>query len=96
MRTNNEQKFYTTLDSYQSGFLLLNGYTPKLIEQGNKVVFCFDATEELYQTISDYNAGATVEAVRFTLAIKNLKSQIFSLRRNKEKWDTTNRESNTI
>ncbi len=86
MKKNKEQanKFYTTLDAYQSGFLLLSGYTPKLIEQGNKVVFCFDATEELYQTISDYNSGATVEAVRFALAIKNLKSQIFSLRRNKD------------
>jgi len=85
MKKNNEQKFYTTLDSYQSGFLLLNGYTPELIEQGNKVVFCFDATEKLYQTLSDYNNGATVEAIRFTLAIKNLKSQIFSMKMNKEK-----------
>ena len=54
------------------------------VEQGNKVVFYFDATDELYQAINDYNSGTTIEAVRFALAIKNLKSQIQSARNNKE------------
>jgi hypothetical protein len=37
----------------------------------------------LYEAISEYNNGAVVEVARFALTIKNLKSQIFSLRRNK-------------
>ena len=81
-----QKKVFTTLDAYTAGYLFLNKFTPELIQQGSKVVFCFDATDELYQSISEYNSGATVEAVRFTLAIKNLKSQIFSMRRNKENW----------
>ena len=81
-----QKKVFTTLDAYTAGYLFLNKFTPELIQQGSKVVFCFDATDELYQSITEYNSGARVEAVRFSLAIKNLKSQIFSMRRNKERW----------
>lgn len=82
---------FTTLDAYLSGFLVLKGFTPSLIPQdnGNKIVFAFHATEDLYQEITNYNTGAKVEADRFALAIKNLKSQIFSLRRRKENDETT-------
>lgn len=86
MKKNDEQteKVFTTLDAYTAGYLFLNDFTPELIQQGNKVVFYFDATEELYQAINNYNSGAIIEAVRFALAIKNLKSQIQSARNNKE------------
>lgn len=78
------KKSFTTLDAYLSGYLTLRGFTPILVEQGSKVVFSFEASDSLYQAITDYNNGATVEASRLALAIKTLKSQIFSLRRNKE------------
>lgn len=77
-------QLYTTLDAYQAGFLTLRSFIPKLIEQGDKVVFAFDASDSLYQAITEYNAGAMVEASRFALAIKALKSQIYSLRRSNE------------
>lgn len=50
-----KEKIYTTLDSYTAGYLSLQGFTPQLIEQGNKIVFCFDATPELFQIINEYN-----------------------------------------
>ena len=75
---------FTTLDAYLAGFLVLSGFKPDLIEQGPKVVFSFTKTDALLDALSQYNAGATVEAVRFALTIKTLKSQIFSMRRNKE------------
>ena len=92
MRTDKEknENIYSTLDSYQAGFLTLRGHTPKLIEQGNKVVFVFTSNKKFYKDLSDYNNGAMVEADRFALTIKSLKSQIFSLRRRKENDDTTN------
>ena len=83
MRKDNAQKakIYTTLDSYTAGYLTLQGFSPQLIKQDNKIVFCFDATPELFQSINKYNGGASIEAIRFALAIKTLKSQIHSMRR---------------
>jgi hypothetical protein len=85
MEKNDEQseKVYTTLDAYQSGFLTLRGHTPELVDQTGKVVFCFIQSDELLRALAEYNAGALVEASRFAFAIKTLKSQIHSLRRNK-------------
>jgi len=65
-----KEKIYTTLDSYTAGYLSLHGFTPQLIEQDNKIVFCFDATPELFQTINEYNSGASIDVIRFALAIK--------------------------
>ena len=74
---------YTTLDAYQAGFLTLRHHTPRLVTQGIKIVFTFHVDNTLYQDLADYNAGATVSAIQFTLAIKNLKSKIFALKMNK-------------
>lgn len=84
MRMNEEQRkaFYTTLDSYQAGFLKLRGHTPDLIQERNKIVFAFKSTPKLRDDLSDYYAGATVEALSFSNAIKQLKSEIFSRKSN--------------
>ncbi len=86
MKTNNvhSEQVYTTLDRYQSGFLTLRGFVPRLIEQSGKVVLVFIQTKELLQALADYQNGAVVEAARFAFAIKTLKSQIHSMRKNKE------------
>jgi Domain of unknown function (DUF5659) len=88
MKRDNEQieKHFTTLDSYTAGYLTLKGFIPHLIQQGSKIVFCFDSSEDLYKALHDYHGGARVQAVRFALAVKTLKSQIHSLRRNKEEY----------
>lgn len=89
MRTKKDQteKVYTTLDAYQAGFLTLKGFIPKLIEQNNKVVFVFSQSDELLKALTDYNSGAFVNASRFSFTIKTLKSQIHSMRRNKESYN---------
>lgn len=86
MTKNNGQqsKVYTTLDSYQAGFLSLRKHTPELIEQNGKIVFSFPLADALLKDLADYNNGAMVEASRFASAIKTLKSQIHSMRRDKE------------
>lgn len=76
---------YSTLDAYQAGFLALRGHSPSLTAQGDKVVFLFESSEGLYKDLTDYNTGALVEASRFAMTIKSLKSQIFGLRMNKGK-----------
>lgn len=86
MRRNNDlpERTYTTLDAYQAGFLTLRKHTPDFIDQQGKIVFVFIQSAELLRDLTDYNAGAVVEASRFAFAIKTLKSQIHSMRKNKE------------
>jgi hypothetical protein len=79
-----QTNLYSTLDAYQAGFLTLNGFTPKLVDQNGKIVFVFIQSDELLQELADYNRGAVVEAARFAFTIKTLKSQIHSMRRNNE------------
>jgi hypothetical protein len=83
-KSNGQQgKIFTTLDAYLSGYLTLRGFVPRLVEQGNKVIFAFKASPELYQIIAEYNNGAMIEASRLAFAVKALKSQIHSLRKSK-------------
>jgi hypothetical protein len=86
VRKNNEQdeKVYTTLDAYQAGFLTLRGYIPRLADQSGKIVFVFTQSDDLLHALADYNDGAVVEAARFAFAIKTLKSQIHSMRKEKD------------
>lgn len=78
------RRAYTTLDAYQSGFLTLREHTPELIEQGVKTVFSFPMSDRLLKDLQDYTNGAIVEAYKFAFAIKSLKSQIHSMRRDKD------------
>ena len=75
---------YTTLDAYVAGFLTLRKHIPDFIDQNGKFVFVFIQSDELSQDLDDYNAGAVVEAAKFAFAIKTLKGQIHSLRKEKD------------
>jgi hypothetical protein len=77
-------KVYLTMDAYTAGFLSLRDHTPSFIQQDSKVVFSFVANEKLFSDLSDFNNGAVIEASRLVFAIKTLKSQIHTMRRNKE------------
>jgi hypothetical protein len=87
MKNNEEEgeKIYTTLDAYQAGFLTLKGHPPKFIEQGDKIVFLFEADEGFYKDLNTYNAGEMVEASRFAMVIKGLKTKIHSMKMNNGK-----------
>ncbi|MGA3172937.1 MAG: DUF5659 domain-containing protein [Syntrophorhabdales bacterium] len=79
---------FSTLDAYLAGFLSINGCKPTLkTERSGKIAFHFEASDTLYQRISEYNAGATCVALQLALTVKNLKSQIFSRRSDDEKND---------
>ena len=75
---NGLEKDYRTLDVYTSAWLILQGFTPTLINEGSKIVFSFPSSKKLFDAISKFNGGATVEVARFVLTVKNLKAQIFS------------------
>jgi Domain of unknown function (DUF5659) len=73
---------FTTLDAYLSGFLVLKGFRPSLVKSvaNSKIIFVFRSTPKLFESISQYGDGSKVEAVKFSTAIKALKSQIHSIR----------------
>ena len=82
-----KKKVFTSLDAYLSGYLTLKGFIPKFIEQGDKVVFSFGASDELYKTIAEYTSGAKIEAIRFALVVEDLKIQVFLLKDKTGLWD---------
>ena len=89
---------WTTLDSFVSGYLVSQGFTASLVPQnGNrKIAFSFPATPELYKALNEYNNGALIEASRFALTVKALKSQIFSMKTNNEQRSEESHDSRPI
>ncbi len=83
VRNGEPGKTFTTLDAYLSGYLVLKGFKPELVQQGDKVVFVFEATSDFYKAIEAYNAGAPVDASKLALTVKTLKSKIYALRKGK-------------
>jgi hypothetical protein len=82
MRTGNAlQDWFRTLDVYITAWLILECFTPVLEKERSKIVFCFPSSPKLFDAIARFNSGATVEAARFVLTIKNLKAQVFSMKR---------------
>ena len=90
-RQHGNNRDFSTLDSYLAAFLNIKGFPPVLVSQGMKIVFLFQSSPELFQTISAYNAGALVPALQLTLAAKMLKSQIISMKKGNESVDGTAR-----
>lgn len=78
------EKVYTTLDAYISGFLKVREHNPEAFQEDNKVGWSFVASDKLFKDLDDYHNGATIEAARLIFAIKTLKSQIHTMRREKE------------
>lgn len=72
---------YSTLDSYIAGFLSLKGHDPNLVDQGGKIAFVFERTDDLRRSLEEFNAGALVKASAFVFEVKSLKSRIFEARR---------------
>lgn len=85
MKKNNEERSYTTLDAYRAGFLKLKGHEPTLIEQGDKIVFAFSSSDSLKKDIAEYENGAVVDAFKFSLAIKSVKTEIHMMRERRQK-----------
>lgn len=76
-----EKAQFTTLDAYLSGYLTLQGFEPELVQQGDKVVFVFESTDDFYKALEAYNVGAAVDASKLALTVKTLKSKIYALRK---------------
>lgn len=75
------EKVHSTLDVYQSAWIYLTtGIYPDLQHNNNKVSFNFPLNEKVIQSIGRFNSGEKIEALKFTLTVKNLKAQIFQMK----------------
>ncbi len=79
------QKIFSTLDLYLASFLSLHNVEPKLEFQGNRVVFTFTVTDELYKLSSSFNANVSVPVTDFVQRVKELRSHMITIRNEKQK-----------
>lgn len=80
MAKNDSDKRYSTLDIYQSAFLLIFGIQPELEVKNGRVIFSFPANDRLYEGIMLYNSNIDVHVADFVTAIKMLRGQMLTLR----------------
>jgi len=80
------EKDWSTLDVYATAWIYLTtGIYPELKYFKGRVSFHFPLAEQVINSISEYNSGEKIEALRYSLTIKNFKSQIFQLKSQNEK-----------
>ena len=78
------KKAWSSMDVYLVAWIYLTtDIYPELKYYHGKVSFHFPLTDSLIKSINDFNSGKTIKANKFTLIIKNLKSQIFQLKSQK-------------
>jgi hypothetical protein len=73
-------KVFSTMDLYLAAFLALKNVEPKIEVIGDKAVFTFDTTDELYRVMSLYNFNQEVPAADFVTRIKALRGQMLTVK----------------
>jgi hypothetical protein len=68
------------IDLYVAAFLMLHGIHPRLNLKNGKVIFVFDATDEVYRLMTVYNSNQDVPCLDLITAIKTLRGQMLTLR----------------
>lgn len=68
------------IDLYIAAFLMLHGVQPRLILKNGKVIFVFDASDEVYRLMTIYNSNEDVPCLDMITAIKTLRGQMLTLK----------------
>ena len=76
--TRTEQKVFSTLDIYLSGFLTLHGISPTLEVKNGRVIFTFPAGDQLYRLMNLYNSNTKVEIADFVTMVKTLRGKMLT------------------
>ncbi|MCX5806587.1 MAG: hypothetical protein NT010_11060 [Proteobacteria bacterium] len=71
-------KTFSTLDIYLSSFLFLNGEEPDLTIKNNKVAFNFDANDNVYRLMAEFNTNPEIPCLDLITAIKTLRGKMLS------------------
>ncbi len=73
-----EQRHFTTLDIYLAGFLTLNGLSPKLEVRNARIVFTFEANDQLYRLMNLFNGNVNVPVADFVTIVKTLRGKMLT------------------
>ena len=73
-----EPKIFTTLDIYLSGFLAFHGISPTLEFKNGRVVFTFEANDQLYRLMNLFNGNASVPVADYVTVIKTLRGKMLT------------------
>ena len=71
-------KTFGTMDLYVSAFLSLHNLEPTLEERNGKIIFTFEATDNLYQLMSKFNSNEDVPVADYTTAVKTLRGKMLT------------------
>lgn len=75
-------KYFTTMDAYVGGFLILRGFPPELVEESTgKISLRWEATNALYQALNDLNNDVPVAAMSLLSAVKALKGRVITMKK---------------
>ena len=77
-----ETRTIDLLDIYISSFLSLHGIEPKLEIRNGKVVFTFEATDDVYRLMNQFNGNVNVAAADYVTTIKTLRGKMLTIKEN--------------
>jgi hypothetical protein len=66
------------IDLYLSAFLTLHRQEPRLINKGGKIIFVFDAVDEIYRHMAEYNSNPDIPCLDLITAIKTLRGKMLT------------------
>lgn len=71
-------KEFSTLDIYLAAFLSLHGIEPNLEIRNGKVVFTFEADDQVYRLMNLFNSNVDVPVADFVTTVKTLRGKMLS------------------
>jgi len=72
------EKTFTTLDIYLSAFLSLHNLEPSLDIKNGKVIFVFNASDDLYRVMGLFNSNQDTPCLDLITEIKTLRGKMLS------------------
>jgi DUF4097 and DUF4098 domain-containing protein YvlB len=77
-----ETRTINLLDIYLSSFLSLHGIEPKLETKNGKVVFTFEADDQVYKLMNLFNGNVNVPVADFVTTVKTLRGKMLTAKEN--------------
>lgn len=73
-----ERRILSIIDINLASFLSLHGIEPTLKNLNGKIIFLFEADDNLYKLISDFNSNVKTPICDFVTRLKILRGKMFT------------------
>lgn len=74
------KKIVTLIDIYIVAFLVIHNLEPKLELRKGKVFFLYEASEQVYRLMNDYNLDVKIPVATYVMAVKSLRAKMFGVK----------------